>query len=144
MYGYRKKTGLAVAVLALAAGSPSVHAEETVVTNFAELVSKGTAAVDFRYRYEQVDQDGFDDNAKGGTLRSRLTLTTAVLHNFSGQLEADNVSNVGPDDYNSTENGKTEYPVIADPQGTDLNQAWIQYKNDLVAAKLGRQRILMG
>ncbi|NQX90309.1 MAG: porin, partial [Halioglobus sp.] len=26
----------------------------------------------------------------------------------------------------------------------DLNQAWIQYKNDLVAAKLGRQRILMG
>ena len=119
-------------------------AEEKTATSFEELVSKGTAAVDFRYRYETVDEDSFDDNAKGGTLRSRLTLTTATLQGFSSQLEADNVSNVGPDDYNSTENGKTEYPVIADPEGTELNQAWLQYKNDLIASKLGRQRILLG
>jgi hypothetical protein len=119
-------------------------AQEKTVTNFSELVSEGTAAVDFRYRYETVDEGGFDKNAEGGTLRSRLTLTTAVLAGFSGQIEADNVSNVGPDDYNSTENGKTEYPVIADPEGTGLNQAWVQYKNDLVASKLGRQRIVQG
>jgi len=117
---------------------------EKTVTKFSELISEGTAAVDFRYRYETVEERGFAENAKGGTLRSRLTLTTATLQGFSGQLEADNVSNVGPEDYNSTENGKTGYPVIADPEGTGLNQAWLQYKNSLIASKLGRQRILLG
>jgi hypothetical protein len=143
MNEYKIKT-LAAALLFTAAGHGAIADEQKTATSFEELVSEGTAAVDFRYRYETVDEDGFEDNAKGGTLRSRLTLTTAVLHGFSGQLEADNVSNVGPDDYNSTENGKTQYPVIADPEGTDLNQAWIQYKNDLLASKLGRQRILLG
>ena len=35
-------------------------------------------------------------------------------------------------------------PIIADPEGTDLNQAWIAYKSHGVKAKLGRQRILHG
>lgn len=142
MYGFKIRTTVAVFLAVIT--THTAVAQEKTATNFPELVSRGTAAVDFRYRYETVDEAGFADNAKGGTLRSRLTLTTAVLAGFSGQLEADNVSNVGPNDYNSTENGRTQYPVIADPQGTDLNQAWIQYKNALAAAKLGRQRIVQG
>jgi len=142
MKRYTVKT-MAGAVLFAATGSVAM-AQEKTADNFGELVSKGTAAADFRYRYETVDEDGYSKDAKGGTLRSRITLTTASLMGFSGQLEADNVSNVGPDDYNSTENGKTQYPVIADPEGTDLNQAWLQYKNEFLASKLGRQRIVQG
>ena len=37
-------------------------------------------------------------------------------------LETDYVSVIGPEDYNSTANGRTAYPVVADPDGFDLNQ----------------------
>lgn len=135
---------LAAALLLLSTASNSALAGKTAVTNFQEIVSEGTATVDFRYRFEGVDQDGFDEEAEASTLRSRLTLTTASFHGFTAQLEADDVTSVGANDYNSTENGKTEFPIVADPEGTDLNQAWLQYKNETVAATLGRQRILQG
>ena len=37
---------------------------------------------------------------------------------------------------------KNQYPVVADPVGTDLNQFWFKYSNDAVDGTLGRQRIL--
>jgi hypothetical protein len=56
--------------------------------------------------------------------------------------EFDNVSVIGSERYNSTDNGKTEYPVVADPKGTDINQVWIKYAGDGFDGTYGRQRIL--
>lgn len=108
------------------------------------MVTNGSASLDFRYRYEQVDQDGFDKDAKASTLRSRLTLTSGSIGGFSALLEFDDVTAIGPDDYNSTTNGKVEFPIVADPEGTDFNQGWIQYAAGDSKGTLGRQRILHG
>ena len=133
-------------VLAFAAGiaSPAAFAEGDFFSEIAKAVQDGSAKVDFRYRFEGVDQDRFDEDAEASTLRSRLTLKTAPYKGFTGLIEFDDVTSVGPNDYNSTENGKTEYPVVADPEGTDLNQAWLGYKNEYVDATGGRQRINHG
>ena len=104
-------------------------------------VSEGKVSLDFRYRFEWVDQDGFDDEAEASLLRSRLTLESGALHGFTVLVEADDVTNIGPNDYNSTENGKTEYPVVADPEYTEINQAWLRYQTPGVKATGGRQRI---
>jgi hypothetical protein len=108
------------------------------------MVTDGKASVDFRYRFEGVDEDGFADGAQASTLRSRLTLESATLNGFSALLEMDDVRTVGLDDYNSTVNGKTQYPVVADPVGTDLNQFWLKYSGNAFDGILGRQRILHG
>jgi hypothetical protein len=107
-------------------------------------LSGGTAIAKFRYRYEVVDEDGFDDRARASLLRTRVNLATAERAGFSALLEIDNTSAIGVDDYNSTDNGKNEFPVIADPLGTEINQAWLAYSTEGLRATLGRQRILLG
>ncbi len=119
-------------------------AEKKVVDSFEQMVTQGTASVNFRYRFEGVDQDGFDEDAEAALLRSRLTLSSAEYLGFSALLEMDDVTSIGPNDYNSTENGQTEYPVVADPEGTDLNQAWVRYRFSEGTGTVGRQRINHG
>jgi len=132
-----------IGCIALQALNPmtAAVAEETWGDILAKAVQEGKASLDFRYRYEYVDQDGFDDEAEASLMRSRLTLESGNLHGFTGKLEFDNVTNIGVNDYNSTENGKTEYPVIADPEGSEVNQIWLKYTADSFTGTGGRQRI---
>lgn len=131
-------------LLALLMIGSAAQADSSGFDSLSKMVTDGSAKVDLRYRFEGVDQDGFDDDAEASTLRSRLTLTSAALHGFNAQLEFDDVTSVGVSDYNSTTNGETRYPVVADPEGTDFNQAWLAYSVDSWSARLGRQRILNG
>ena len=137
-----RKTLMAMA-LALAASSTS-HAEETLFDGLSKMVSDGKASVNFRYRFEYVDDDALDDEAEASLLRSRLTLASAEYKGVSALIEMDDVTSIGPNDYNSTDNGKTEYPVVADPEGTDLNQAWLKYSAEKADGTVGRQRINHG
>ncbi len=137
-------TGAGLVGASLLMLSTQALAEQKIVNSLEEMVTKGTAAVNFRYRFEGVDQDGFDEDAEASLLRSRLTLTSAEYLGFSALLEMDDVTSVGPNDYNSTENGQTEYPVVADPEGTDLNQAWLRYRFSEGSGTVGRQRIVHG
>jgi hypothetical protein len=120
------------------------QAEGETASGPVEAVTKGKVGLDFRYRYENVDQENFLRDAAANTLRSRITLATAPWAGFSGLVEVDNVWDFNSDNYNSTENGNTQYPVIADPTGTDLNQAWLKYAGESWDGTLGRQRILHG
>jgi hypothetical protein len=139
----KKTVGASVFPLMLIAAS-CAQAQDGWGDKLSKMVTDGKASLDFRYRYEFVDQEGFDKDAKASTLRSRLTLASAKLNGFSVLMEADDLRSVGSDDYNSTENGNTQYPVVADPEGTDLNQAWIRYSAENGDGTLGRQRILHG
>lgn len=123
-------------------GSP-VNAAETA-QSVVEMASRGTVNLDFRYRFEYVDQEGIAKEAKASTLRSRLGFTSAQYRGFSFMAEVDDLSFVGEDNFNSTSNGNTDYPVVADPKGTDLNQAWLRYSNQDLSGTYGRQRILHG
>ncbi|MCX2980734.1 hypothetical protein EYC98_07560 [Halieaceae bacterium IMCC14734] len=134
---------ITTALLPLALAT-SVQAADNFSDGIASMVSDGKASVDFRYRFEGVDDENFDKDAKASTLRSRLTLETAAYKGFTAKLEFDNVSDIGSDEFNSTTNGNAEYPVVADPEGTDLNQAWAAYQFNTSTATFGRQRITHG
>lgn len=107
-----------------------------------DALSSGKVYGDIRMRYEAVDQDNNLKDADALTIRTRLGYNSGSVSGFSGTLEFEDSRPVlGVEDYNSTLNGNTEYSVVADPQTTELDQAYLQYKNDTVTAKLGRQVI---
>ena len=113
--------------------------------NFGEMFTKGDIAIDLRYRIEHVDQVGnFDDTALASTLRTKLSFKSAVLSGFQFFVEGENNLAIGNDRYNSTVNSKGEYPIIADPQSTELNQAWLGFKSEKFAIQGGRQGINLG
>ncbi len=125
-------------------GAPEVFAGDAA--SVTEALSKGKVSADFRYRYEMVDDSGPNTttrkNAQASTLRSRLGYQTASFKGVSGFLEFEDVSVIGNAQYNSTANGKTAYPVVADPEDTEVNQAYLKYTG-LAGLTLigGRQRI---
>ncbi|MCB1696234.1 MAG: alginate export family protein [Halioglobus sp.] len=127
--------------LLLAGMTASSWGAEGITTSLEEAVKGGTVALDFRYRFEGVDQDGIDKDAEASTLRSRITATSGAIHGFTILGEADNVSVVGSTRYNSTVNDKTQYPVVADPKGTEINQVYLKYTADSGYGIYGRQRI---
>ena len=102
----------------------------------------GQVKLDFRYRYELVDQVGFDKEANASTLRTRLAYQSPYFSDFGFQIEFDDLRAIGNDLYNSTRNGVTDRPIVADPKGTILNQAIISYRGiENTHIRLGRQRI---
>ncbi len=132
---------VAISTAALIA-SGQVFAEEPA--SIVEAVKNGTADLSFRYRYETVDDDNLarPDRAHASTLKSRLTYTTAPYKHWQAQLEVDDVTVVGRENYDDFHNHKTDHAVVADYADTDLNQAWVSYAGfDNTLLKLGRQRI---
>lgn len=133
-----------LAAAVISAVSAPAFAQEAEPTSFTSMFTEGKASFNFRYRYEYVDQDGFSRNAKASTLRSRLTFTSAQYKGFSFLTEFDDVTAIGDDNYNSTDNGNIQYPVVADPEGTEVSQAWLKYNYADASGAYGRQRILHG
>ena len=91
------------------------------------LIDDATPYIDVRYRYENVDQDGIAKDANASTLRTKLGYKTGKLHDFSATLEFENVTYLGGEGFNNTINGKTIRPVVADPDSTEVNHAFLTY-----------------
>jgi hypothetical protein len=106
-----------------------------------QAVSEGKTNLSMRYRFERVDQDNVDKTANASTLLTRLRYESGNLNGFYTVIEVDNVTAIGNENYNSTVNGNSQYPVVADPTDTDLNQAYIGYKAGNMTISAGRQRI---
>jgi len=106
--------------------------------------NKGTFYGDFRLRYETVSQDNPLEDADALTLRSRLGFKTANYQGFSGQIEVENSTSI-IDDFSVPPSGVRtgEFSVIADPEGTEIDQAFVQYSSDIFTAKIGRQVITL-
>ncbi|WP_421785105.1 hypothetical protein [Hyphobacterium sp.] len=100
--------------------------------------------IDARLRYESVDQDGFADTAQALTLRTRLGIDSGDMNGFRFLIEGENILHL-VDDFNSTTNGQTGFPVVADPEETELNRLQISYSGwDDTTFTLGRQRVILG
>lgn len=118
------------------------RAAETI----SEAFSAGHTQLSFRYRYEFVGKDSFDKDANASTLKTRLNYSTDPYKGMAFFIEIDNVTEVFGENYNTgagTSPGRTQYPVVADPDGTDLNQAWFNINFSDHNFKLGRQRIIL-
>lgn len=129
---------VALTALSVAISSQAIADDADI---FKQAITDSSTKVDLRYRFEGVDQEGSDKNAYANTLRSRLTWTSGTIGNFLAKLEFDDSRAIGEEKYNSTSNGKGQYPVVADPEGTEVNQAYLQYKKGSYTFTGGRQRI---
>ena len=128
--------------LAIVAASCAANAlaDET----FEQALRASDFIVDMRLRYEGVEQVGFKEDAEALTSRLRAGLQTAPWHKTSFLAEGVWVGDP-VDNYNSTTNGQTQYPVVADPANfTAVNRfEVINQSLDHTTLTAGRQRIVM-
>ena len=110
-------------------------------TSFTQALTSGSAHLGFRYRVELVDQKGRPDKATASTLRTRLNFRSGDYKGFNLFVELDDVSYIGSDRFNNLRNGESSYPVVADPEGTDINQFYIDLQLADLLFRFGRQRI---
>jgi hypothetical protein len=98
---------------------------------------------DARVRFESVDQQPFAKEAGASTLRARLGFETGKAWSTALLVEGEAIVPLRTH-YNSTTNGKTTYPVVADPEAYELNR--LQLTNTAIVdttITLGRQRIVL-
>ncbi len=111
---------------------------------FTEALTAGKAEVNMRLRYERVEQNNALKDADGLTLRTRLGYGSADYRGLRAYLEMENTSSL-IEDFNSGPggNGKSSYSVIADPDNSEVNQAYVSYSGIPDAhLKIGRQRMI--
>ena len=115
------------------------------LAGFADSLRDTKPDFNVRYRFETVDQDGIEKNARASTAKVRLSWIMPADEGLSFGFEVDQVLLLPPGSgqkFNSTENGNTQYPIVADPLGFDLNQVFLRYRGDDLTLTAGRQRIL--
>ncbi len=130
-----------LSLLSLAVAASTLSHATFAAEDFGNLFSQGKVGIDARYRYEHVDQDNALDNAEAQTLRTRLTLQSGKWYGLSALVEVDNVARLGDAAYNDSRNGQTDHSLVADPDGSEINQALLRYDQQMGSAVLGRQRI---
>ena len=89
----------------------------------------GATTLDVRLRAESVDNEAAATprDSTATTLRARLGFTSSTWNAFDLGVEYEGVTAFDGLDYNSTTNGQTQRPVIGDPKGSELNQAFVRY-----------------
>jgi hypothetical protein len=109
----------------------------------AGAIAETKLLADMRLRSESVDQEPLAEDASALTLRGRLGFETGKAWNTALLAEGDFLWPLMTD-YNSTVNGNTAYPVVADPEAYELNR--LQLSNTSIPGTtitLGRQRIVL-
>lgn len=139
-----KKNQLTIAVAsvitaATLTATPVVAGE---ASSLKEALSGSSVKYDFRYRLENVEFNGKED-ATASTLKSRVTVTSKKLNGFQTQVEFDNVSVIGDENHFDTKNGMSDHAPVVDPEGSEINQAWVSYTAGDTVIKTGRQRIVL-
>jgi hypothetical protein len=120
------RPALACAVLATTLGwlSSSTAAEDSLT--LWEAIESGTPILNLRPRYESVEQDGRPETGQALTMRTLAGWRTGTWEGFAATFELIDVGRAN-DNYNDGQNGKNQYPVIADPDNTDINQLYLDY-----------------
>ena len=127
-----------LAVLAATVSAQSDHA-------FTEAIANGKVSFNLRPRFEHVEQSNLAKDANALTLRTALGFTTAPINGFKASIEAENVSSPDPDAYNQAgiNPGGAGRPAVADPVGTEMTPAYLNYANGPTSVTVGRQMIVL-
>ena len=101
-------------------------------------------SADVRVRYGNIN-DNINKDANTVTGRLLMTLRTPQVRNFRAVFAVEHVNDFGIDTYNDGgTNGRTEYATEADPSGTELEEAFLEYKGQSALVRYGRQYINHG
>jgi len=123
--------------------------EQKKPLDFLQAFTEGEVNVSFNYRFENVDQNGIRSDGRASTLRTTLGYRTGKFQGFQGYLEFEDVSDLGGGRLHrnlgagSYSNGITTRPVIADPVGTAVQQAYLDYGYRKSRARFGAQEIVL-
>lgn len=148
----RPLLGCVLTALLLVFALPVMAEDAPQAETLGDAFNKGTPLLSFLYRYEEVDQEGFDKNAHASTLRTTVGFKSLPYKNTSFLIEAQNVTVLGDDAYDNLGdfrqgplwNGVTDRPAVADPAQTVFNQAYFQWQNSANKAQVGREEIIIG
>ena len=127
----------------LLAGSASAQQTDLGTTDLGQALISGKPTIYLRPRYEHVEQENKPNDANAYTMRTMLGYRTGTWYGLSGYAEGINVGHIGPQDYNDNPAvTNSPYPTVADPDGTDVNQLYIDYTGvPQTLARGGRQSI---
>ncbi|MEM6681629.1 MAG: alginate export family protein [Pseudomonadota bacterium] len=136
-----KKTILRTSVAGILAASAGT-ATTAQADIFDELLLGAKPLVNARLRYETVSQVDRPEDANSVTMRLRAGAESGAVNNTSIGIQFEWLQELNSD-FNSTRNGKTQFPVVADPEDVEVNLLYI--KNTSLpdtTVTLGRQRIV--
>lgn len=142
--GFMKKT---MFHLVMATGTFIFCAPYASAKTFTESLQQGSVVkVSFRTRYEDVSEEGLKDS-DALTTRSRLSYQSGAWNGLGFSAEFDDVTELTGDvDYRTAPSGDLNNPgtaIIADPEGTEVNQAFVSYTTTNNQLKYGRQRLIL-
>ncbi|WP_421933323.1 alginate export family protein [Phenylobacterium sp.] len=123
----------------------------------SDQIAAGRLLLEVRARYETVDQTRtavLRDEGQAFTVRTRLGWETADFRGFKGLIEFEDVRQIGPEHFAVNVPGaatpplngadKARYPIINDPDVTELNRAQLTWTpSAALQVTAGRQRILL-
>jgi len=109
-------------------------------SGFAEAVAAGEGSLQFNYRFEEVDDDANSQGAHASTLRTVVDFRTAMYNGWGGYVQFENVSVIGDEAYNNASGtSSSTRPVVADPEGSELNQIYFDRTLGKSLLRVGRQ-----
>ena len=118
---------------------------------FLSALRSSTFGLSLNYRVEWVDESDsagpVPDEALASTLRTVLSISTGEWNRLSAHVAAEDVTAIGNDLYNnrgagSLNNGRTDRSVVADPENTEISEAYLQIRiGEDGRARLGRQSL---
>jgi hypothetical protein len=131
-------------VILLATLTTLPAAETKAPATVTDALAQGKVSLNVRARYEGVQQTNLKD-ADALTLRTRLGYTTAAYEGLKAMIELENIASPSGDNYSQAgiNPGGAGRAVVADPEGSEVNQAWLAYTADQTTATLGRQRLVL-
>ena len=114
-----------------------------------KIVTEGKVKLNIRYRFEFVNDDLTPLDASASTIRTRLGFLSGEFKGLQAFVEMENTSSVLSEKYNTP--GITAFgpkrpgrAIVADPEFTELNQAWAQFKGPKdTVIRGGRQRLIL-
>lgn len=134
-----------IGILVVMFGTAASGAVAQTTDSLADAIAKGTPILEFRARYEEVQQTGRANEGEATTLRTHLGWQTGKWRNIQALVEFEDVRDLSAERYDSGVNGKSSYGQIFDPNVTELNRLQLTWKpSDAVSATIGRQRINLG
>jgi hypothetical protein len=117
-------------------------AQESSSPSLAGALVEGKPTLILRPRYEHVEQDGKREDADAFTMRSLFGWRTGQWYGLSAYVEGINVGHLGPQHYNDNPARASVYPLVADPDSTDINQMYADYAGiPGTTVRAGRQSI---
>lgn len=106
---------------------------------FTQAIKDGKPVLQLRPRLEFVEQDGLVDSASALTLRTVIGYETAPMYGIKAYAEMEDIRAL-VDNYNvPMVQPNPKYAVIADPELTQVNQAYLAG----YGVKVGRQKVIV-